>query len=165
MFGRRCRKHEWAEGLGWMGCSNYLFTPPPTPNFCFAPFLRMRKAVNLPASVLPVFYKGEINAFGVFRYCQSWMFSLVLRSTICVERVISFNIGAVNTLVWFDSTGLVCMKSSTSVVELVMLLCSQVRFCVSSHKFSLSFHSVFKHKLGVSHFWALLSERAPPHVN
>uniref|UniRef100_A0A8C7JBY9 Neurobeachin n=1 Tax=Oncorhynchus kisutch TaxID=8019 RepID=A0A8C7JBY9_ONCKI len=32
-----------------------------------------------------------------------------------------------------EGTGLVCMKSSTSVVELVMLLCSQVRFSLSPH--------------------------------
>lgn len=31
-------------------------------------------------------------------------------------------------LMCFVSKGLVCMKSSTSVVELVMLLCSQVSF-------------------------------------
>lgn len=42
------------------------------------------------------------------------------------------------TLLWFGCTGLVCMKSSTSVVELVMLLCSQVRFYISSSLHHLS---------------------------
>lgn len=39
-------------------------------------------------------------------------------------------------ILFFPFVGLVCMKSSSSVVELVMLLCSQVRFkyqcCVKS---------------------------------
>lgn len=44
---------------------------------------------------------------------------------------------------WSIPTGLVCMKSSTSVVELVMLLCSQVSFDLSLPLHNLLLSSVF----------------------
>lgn len=121
-------------------------------NYVFTPFFKLLlpavlklkyKAVNLYASVLPMFYEGgkmmhlrglKIACLKYFQLCPG-----VQNMSYCL-RLDLF------TLVWFVFTGLVCMKSSTSVVELVMLLCSQVRFYVSSssHHLSLplSLHSV-----------------------
>lgn len=115
------------ELKNWVS-SNYLFTPffPPL-NICFSPSLTWSRKLWIFLHLFFLcFMNGEIDAFG-----GGLDIILDIFNCICVECVISFNIGSV-TLVWFDSIGLVCMKSSTSVVELVMLLCSQVRFYVSS---------------------------------
>lgn len=52
-------------------------------------------------------------------------------------------VNILNLFLWFVSTGLVCMKSSTSVVELVMLLCSQVSFFFFLLLFRTFFPSLF----------------------
>lgn len=83
---------------------------------------------------------------GFVRDCQKFKSEIIILycsitdeiTTDYTHRYCALNTKCLILLLCFVSTGLVCMKSSTSVVELVMLLCSQVRFFLSP-PFSLLF--------------------------
>lgn len=160
---RRCRTHQLKPFFPWIMFS-HLFL-----NFYFLLFLNWSMKLWISVSVLPMFYEGgkmmhlrglKIACLKYFQLCPG-----IQNMSYCL-RLDLF------TLVWFVFTGLVCMKSSTSVVELVMLLCSQVRFYVSSssHHLSLplSLHSVSIQMqtplYWLMHFTLALWFRVSPHV-
>lgn len=89
--------------------------------------LRNRILEMLPGWLSYCFLSGNVTSLRCRADCA-------LRCELVCETLLPESLCASCVFMWFLAPfpGLVCMKSSTSVVELVMLLCSQVSNCLPS---------------------------------